>query len=115
MKPRLVPPLTMEVEPEIRPSARVRTVARLLDDEPSQIRRMLARGDLEGHREGKRGVRIFLDSVAAWQARGTFKPKESPGKDAPPPPKSRSRATQAAHRQAVSLLQDLGIMPASRR
>lgn len=115
MRPRLVPPLPLEVEPEIRPSARVSTVARLLDDEPSQIRRMLARGDLEGHREGKRGVRIFLDSVAAWQARGTLKPTKSPEKDRPTPPPPRSRATQAAHRHAVSLLQDLGVMPRSGR
>lgn len=115
MKPRLVTLLPDAVEPEIRPSARVSTVAKLLDETPSQIRRMIAARQLEAHGTGVRGVRVFLDSVAAMQARRAKGGQESPGKGAPAQPKPRSRATQAAHRQAVGHLQALGLMPASGR
>lgn len=96
-------------EPPVRPSARVARVARLLDEAPSQVRRMLARGDLQGHKTGKRGVRIYLDSVTAWQeghplgGAKSVKPVEKP---AP----TMTRATRAAHHQAVAHLRDLGLV-----
>lgn len=114
MTARLVPPPVIE-EPVIRPSARVCTVARQLDEDPSQIRRMLKEGRLEGHKTGIRGVRVFLDSVERLQRERAIK-AQKPAQDGPaadPPP--RSRASQAAHRQAVTHLQALGLVPASRR
>lgn len=100
--------------PVIRPSASVNAVAAMLGDVPSQIRRMLARGDLEGHRQGKRGVRVYLDSVEAWQRDNPITPVKSAKKAAPPAPKPLSGATRAAHRHAVAHLQGLGLVPASR-
>jgi excisionase family DNA binding protein len=102
-------------EPMIRPSAKVGTVARQLDEDPSQIRRMVANGDLEAHRTGKRGIRIFLDSVEAWQKANRVKANKKPGIVVPDAPKPPSRATQAAHRQAVAHLQSLGLVQVSRR
>lgn len=52
---------------EVRRSARVSTVARLLDCDESQVRRLVRAGTLEAHRIGKRGLRIFLDSVTTYQ------------------------------------------------
>lgn len=113
MKPRLVLPPSIDL-PLIRQSARVSTVARLLDEAPSQIRRMITAGDLEAHRSGKRGVRVFLDSVQALQeARISGQKAGAPAPQGPPKPLS--KATQAAHRAAIGHLQDLGLMPASRR
>lgn len=113
MTVRLVP--TAFDAPIIRPSARVSTVAKMLDDEPSQIRRMVARGDLEAHREGKRGIRVFLDSVEAWQRGNRIHSKKSTGLAASAPPKPLSGATKAAHRHAVALLESMGIMQPSRQ
>ena len=51
----------------VRPSARVSAVAQMMDCDQSQVRRLVKTGALESHRVGKRGLRIFLDSVAAYQ------------------------------------------------
>lgn len=58
----------------VRNSARVATVARMLDCDASQVRRLIRTGALEFHRIGKRGIRIFLDSVAAYQEAQTARP-----------------------------------------
>lgn len=112
---RLVPTAAIDV-PVIRPSARVSTVAQLLGDDPRQIRRMVARGDLEAHRQGKRGIRIYLDSVEAWQRGNPLKPRQdAAGAASAAPPAPLSGATKAAHRHAVAHLQQLGLVPGSRR
>jgi hypothetical protein len=95
--------------PKVRRSARVCTVAGMLDEEPSQIRRMLSRGDLEGHRTGKRGVRIYLDSVIEWQRRNPVGGQTSP-KKGETAGQSTSPATKAAHRHAVADLRRAGIV-----
>jgi hypothetical protein len=110
---RLVDPANDE--PVIRPSAKVATIARKLEQDPGQIRRMVARGDLEAHRTGICGIRIFLDSVVAWQQSNPVKANKSAGITSAEAPKPPSRATQAAHRQAVAHLQNLGLVPGSRR
>ena len=51
----------------VRPSARVSAVAQMMDCDQSQVRRLVKTGALESHRVGKRGLRIFLDSVSAYQ------------------------------------------------
>lgn len=64
----------------IRRSVRVAKVAEALDIDQSTVRRLLDRGDLEGHKVG-RGVRIYVDSVQAYQEEKRIappKPKEAP-------------------------------------
>lgn len=57
-----------------RASARVKHVAALLDCDDSQIRRLIDSGDLEAHRIGKRGIRVYLDSVETYRERGSIAP-----------------------------------------
>lgn len=52
-----------------RPSARVATVAGILDCDDGDVRRLIRNGELETHGKGIRGVRVFLDSVRAYQDR----------------------------------------------
>lgn len=90
-----------------RPSAKVATVAQLLDCDESDVRRMLRDGDLQGHGKGIRGIRVFLDSVAAYQESRTLEPK---------PRKARLKArrsavSRAAHARAEAALRDSGIIP----
>lgn len=92
-----------------RASARVGTVARLLDCDESQVRRLVREGLLESHGVGKRGVRVYLDSVAHYQSsRSGPKP---PARDTAPPekPKRASPASRAAHAAAMAALRDVGL------
>ena len=54
--------------PVIRSSARVARVAAIMDCDESHVRRLIDVGELQAHGLGKRGVRVFLDSVADYQA-----------------------------------------------
>jgi hypothetical protein len=80
----------------------------LLDCHPSDIRKMIDQGVLEAHGKGKRGVRVFLDSVQDYQSRETKspKPQRRPQKIRP---KVRSAASTAAFRAAMAGLRDKGI------
>lgn len=51
-----------------RPSARVARVAELLDCDERKVRRLIDLGELETHGLGVRGLRVFLDSIADYQA-----------------------------------------------
>ena len=93
----------------IRPSARVRTIAKLMEEDEGEIRRMVARGELEAHRKGKRGIRIYLDSVADFQQRRQMVPVASYGV-APGPTKPQRQITHAAHRAAMESLREDGIV-----
>ena len=76
----------------VRPSARVSRVADLLDCDESDVRRLIDVGELQAHGLGKRGVRVFLDSVADYQAakhRITKRPVDNPQK-----PRKVNRAAQ---------------------
>ncbi len=99
MSPRLAPdPLTLLPPP--RASARVSAVATLLDCD----------GALESFTIGKRGVRIYLDSVAAYQerqARAQTSPAKQPGKIVTA---ARRKASTAAHASAMAELRALGIL-----
>lgn len=59
----------------IRPSAKVGTIAGLLDCHPCDIRRLVDAGELQAHTKGTRGVRVFLDSVAEYQERQARAPR----------------------------------------
>lgn len=88
--------------PQFRQSARVARVAVLLDCDESQIRRLIYNGSLEAHRQGKRGVRVYLDSVEAYRARQRItvplRPAELPSAPSPTP------ASKVAHRTAMAEL-----------
>jgi excisionase family DNA binding protein len=50
-----------------RQSLKVERVAQLLDCDQSYVRKLVRKGYLESYRVGKRGVRIFVDSIFAYQ------------------------------------------------
>lgn len=91
-----------------RPSARVATVAKILECDPSDVRRMIRKGDLEAHVKGVRGVRVFLDSVADYQARLTIKP--SAERTVIHKSKPRSAPSTAAFRAAMAGAKAKGIV-----
>jgi hypothetical protein len=91
-----------------RRSARVARVAELLDCAESDVRRLIRSGELEAHGKGVRGVRVFLDSVRAYQDRQA--------KPLPPRPerlihraKTRSAASTASFRAAMAGLKAKGL------
>ncbi|WP_372396944.1 excisionase family DNA-binding protein [Azospirillum sp. HJ39] len=86
-------------------SVRVATAATLLDADESHIRQLLREGELEGHRLGKRGVRISVASIEAYRQRGAIRPAK---RSAQKPPKP-APAT-AAHREALAALRDMGVL-----
>ena len=90
----------------IRRSVRVAKVAEALDIDQSTVRRLLDRGDLEGHKVG-RGVRIYVDSVQAYQEEKRIappKPKEAPER------KARRKAEPSAElEEALAYMRSLGL------
>lgn len=97
-------------ESGIRRSVRIGTLAADLDCDESQIRELLEKGEIEGHGLGTRGVRVYVDSVIAYQER---KPKggAKPGKPIPATdPKSRRTAAGAAHSAAMDALREAGVL-----
>jgi excisionase family DNA binding protein len=92
--------------PMVRASARVSRVAELLDCDESDVRRLIDRGELEAHGLGKRGVRVYLDSVIDYQAGRARKPKRAVDK-----PRQHRSATHAAHLAAEAELRKAGIIP----
>lgn len=55
--------------PGVRPQASVKKVASYLDYSDRYVRDLINRGELETNGRRGRGLRIYLDSVAAYQAR----------------------------------------------
>jgi hypothetical protein len=95
---------------QVRPSARVATVADMLDCHPGDVRRLVHAGELEAHGKGIRGIRIFLDSVRAYQDRQA-KPRPLAG--APGfvhKPRHSSRASTASFRSALAGLAVKGLV-----
>lgn len=90
-----------------RVSARVKHVASILDCDESQIRRLIETGDLEAHRLGKRGVRVYLDSVEAYRARGAISASRPTGQTHKP---LISNATRRATASALAELRAAGII-----
>lgn len=98
-------PAAAEGLPCLRQSIRLQRAAALLDCDPSHVRQLLKAGHLEGHRIGKRGIRIYVDSLRAYQeARPLAVSRQAAGSDKPPP---RPRAG-AGHRQATAALKAWG-------
>lgn len=107
--------MTVRLAPSIdtpRESRRVKTVALLLELDESQVRRLIEDRELETHGIGKRGVRIYLDSVLAYQERkpgAGSRPDAKTAADAGAAKKPAS-ATRAAHKAATAQLQALGVL-----
>lgn len=93
--------------PETRPSAKVKRVAALLDVDCSVVRRMIERGEIEAHTVGKRGIRVFLDTVADFQTRQTITSRPQIRAAAQEARKQQSRS----HRKAMEQLRDAGVLP----
>jgi excisionase family DNA binding protein len=91
----------------VRPSARVIRVMELLDVDESTVRRLIDRGEIEAHGVGKRGIRVYLDSVRGYQDARAVPPKG--GK--PKLKAQRSDVARAAHRGAEAALRKSGIIP----
>ena len=102
------PPLSYEAAALVRASARVATVAGLLDCHPSDIRRLVDAGELQAHTKGTRGVRVFLDSVADYQARQARHPRGT-RKPAAARPHGKPPAATAAFRRAMAGLKAKGL------
>lgn len=82
-----------------RPSARVARVAELLDCDERKVRRLIDDGDLETHGLGIRGLRVYLDSVADYQA---DRPRQAKSPvDKPLKPRAIDRAAQAFAEQEL--------------
>lgn len=97
---------------DIRQSRKVATVAAALELEESQVRRLVETGQLEAHGIGKRGLRIYLDSVAEYQARTARKAlgiPEAGGRRAAR--QDRARTSGAAHKAAMDQLRRDGLLP----
>ena len=93
---------------QVRPSARVKTVAKLLDCDPGCIWDLIHDGEVETHGKGKRGIRVYLDSVRAYQDREN-KPLPD-GSPATIQAKKRTSVTStAAFRTAMAGLQAKGL------
>jgi len=85
-----------------RPSWRVRRVAADLDCDATQVRRLVYSGQLEAHRIGKRGIRVYLDSLKA------YKEARSLGRPVLPRPAPRAIATPG-YLEAMAYLRKRGM------
>lgn len=75
----LRPHLALSPSDAPRPSERVSVIAEMMGCDVTVVRRLISSGELETHGIGKRGVRVFLDSVRAYQDRKLkpFPPRSS--------------------------------------
>lgn len=92
-----------------RPSARVATVAELLDCDQGDVRRLVRSGELEAHGKGKRGIRVFLDSVRAYQDRQSRPAMTGPA-SLIHKPRARAAASTARFRAAMAGLAAKGLV-----
>jgi excisionase family DNA binding protein len=99
------PAIIADPAPIVRPSARVSRVMELLDVDESTVRRLIDQGEIEAHSIGKRGIRIFLDSVADYQAA-----KEKPAKSPVDKRNVRAQVSRATHKAAEARLRESGIL-----
>lgn len=113
-----VDPSLADLLPE-GPSCTVQEAAALLSMPRCEIYEAVHGGELRGHRIGKRGIRIYLRSIAEYQRSRTIVPVKRSGKpesrpDSPPP---KPAPPPAGHREALAFLKQLGVVsqPSGRR
>ena len=101
------------------PSCTVQEAAALLSMPRSEVYAAVHGGDLQGHRIGKRGVRVYLRSIAEYQRQRAIpagkRKRDSTPVAATPVPKA-AKPT-AGHREALAFLHTLGVVsePSGRR
>ena len=89
----------------IRRSVRVARVADALDMEEARVRKLLKDGQLQGHRIGKRGIRIYVDSVEELQRRTALGIPPDPK----PPRQGVKRGPSAEAYEAMRSLREMGV------
>ncbi|MGY0791838.1 hypothetical protein ACW7BJ_20925 [Azospirillum argentinense] len=80
----------------------------MLDADEWHIRKLLKDGELQGHRLGKRGVRILVSSIEDYRNRNRIVPT------APAPRQRKQVPPSKEHLEAIATLQEWGILPRSR-
>lgn len=94
-------PDAIDAAAKLRRSIRVGRAADILDCDPSQVRRLIRQRRLETHTLGKRGVRIYVDSLDAYRAAGA-----GPAPAAVARPRTK---LPAEHNEAVAYLRSIGL------
>jgi excisionase family DNA binding protein len=89
----------------VRESIRVRAVCELLDMHRSQVYRACNDGDLEWHGIGRRGRRIYKDSVLSYQRSRNGTPTATPVAE----PK-KIRVKNPGHAAAMDFLKSAGLV-----
>lgn len=96
-----------DIEKLHRPSVRIATAAQIIDVDIATAYRLAYAGVIEGHRIGKRGIRIFLDSLRAYQEENPIakKPLKTQASDAP-----KQKWQRPEHWQSMAFLQQSGVL-----
>jgi hypothetical protein len=76
----------------------------------SQVRALIDAGELEAHGIGKRGIRVYVDSIRTYQERYARRPKREPGKKIAIV-RARRQSAATAHQRAMNELRREGIIP----
>ncbi len=119
MPRRAVDPALAELLPE-GPSCTVKDAASLLSMPTSEVYQAVHAGDLRGHRVGKRGIRIYVRSIAEYQESRSIAPRRQ-RTSSPSKPVAASevptKAPSSNHREALAFLHGLGVIgqPSGRR
>ncbi|WP_167771619.1 helix-turn-helix domain-containing protein [Bradyrhizobium niftali] len=90
-----------------RSSVRVSKAAELLEVDICTIYRAIRSGDIEAHFVGKRGIRVFADSLRNYQERNLVAPR-SRSKSSRQRPRSRPHSVQ--YQEAEAFLRDQGVL-----
>lgn len=96
--------------PNHRPSIRVSKAAAILEVNISTIYRLIRSGALEAHRIGKRGVRIFADSLRHYQEQGKI---NCPGTEESKSVFQESKtltSSNPSYRDAIEYLRSIGCL-----
>lgn len=92
-----------------RPSLRVSKVASLLEVDVSTVYKMIRSGQIKAHKIGKRGLRVFADSVRDFQenncADTVSETKKNNAKTS-----SNTPWRSQAYKESVAYLQSMGCM-----
>ena len=92
-----------------RPSLRVAVAAAVLQVNISTIYKLARSGVLQAHRIGKRGVRIFADSLREYQENQTIVICDADSKKRSVEPR-KSRRQSHEHKKALILLRQIGVI-----
>lgn len=95
---------------KLRPSIPLKAAAAAISVDRSWIRKLLEANELEGHRAGKRAIRVYVDSLEAYQRRQPI--GGNGGKPSLPRRRPKPRPVEtAAHREAMACLLQADLLP----